>query len=761
MALPYITGYLDKISLTRGERLDVMVSCTSAPQFQATLVRTICGDLNPEGPGFREMEIASAANGTYPAREQICNAGSCIVVPPSEIFDGLTSFSVQLHAWPTTPLSGEQVLFCLWDEATGSGFTLAIGEDGALAAFCADAKGRKAQVSTGTALTERNWHFLAACYDAGSRRLSIIQEPYSRTGAGERPRTAEVVLDFDFVPPTGVPLTIAARMTGGTSRAMRTNAHYNGKIEKPRLLQGSASRLDMEKLRGETIPADMAARCLAFWDFSEGIDGERVIDRSRHRIDGQTVNLPARAMTGSNWTGEDVSWKAAPAQYGAIHFHDDDIYDAGWQADISFDLPDDLRSGVYAIRLAAGDDVDRIPFFVRPKDGDRRAPVCFLASTATYLAYANLNPVPFPIAELLSSRLIVLHKANLLIDEHPEWGPSLYDVHSDGSGVCYSSRLRPILNFRPGYISSFGAKGSNLREFNADTHIIDWLEQQQIDYDVITDDDLHAGGYGLLSKYATVVTSSHPEYYSVEMWDAAKSYVDNGGRLAVLGGNGFYWRIGVHKRLPGVIEVRRSGPAIRTWETQPGEEFQSFDGKRGGLWRAQGRPPQSIGGVGFISEGFDLAAFYRRTAASLDPRAAFIFEGIDDDIIGDFGVQGGGAAGIEIDHADINLGTPLHALILASSEGHTEAFRLVNEEMSITVPTVTAPVEARIQADMLFFETAGGGAVFNTGSIAWAGSLSHDNYNNNVSRLTANVLRRFIDPRPFPDSAEPSEGSKS
>ncbi len=69
--------------------------------------------------------------------------------------------------------------------------------------------------------------------------------------------------------------------------------------------------------------------------------------------------------------------------------------------------------------------------------------------------------------------------------------------------------------------------------------------------------------------------------------------------------------------------------------------------------------------------------------------------------------------------------------------------------MSITVPTVTAPVEARIQADMVFFETAGGGAVFNVGSIAWPGSLSHNDYDNNVSRLTGNVLRRFVDVTPF------------
>jgi N,N-dimethylformamidase len=748
MALPYITAYLDKISLTRGERLRVMVSCTAAPEFRASLVRTICGDLNPQGPGFSEIDIVSDAEGIYPAREQVCNAGSCVVVPPNAYLDALASFSVQMHVWPTTPLKGEQILLAVWDETTSRGFRLFIDSAGAVAASVADGS-QTATVTTGVPMTERQWHLVGASYDAGTRMLSILQEPYSRTGAGEKPLVAEVAAPFPFALPTGQSLTLAARMTGGTPSAPLTMQHYNGKIEKPRLLSIAVSRLDMEKFRGDAIPADVAPICVGFWDFSVGIDGERIADRSRHRLDGVSINLPARGMTGSNWTGEEVSWRAAPAQYAAIHFHDDDIYDARWDADIDFLLPDDLRSGFYAIRLVAGADEERIPFFVRPKAGDRRAPVCLLASTATYMAYANLNPVPFPIAELLSSRLIVLHKANLLIDEHPEWGPSLYDVHSDGSGVCYSSRLRPILNLRPGYISCFGAKGSNLREFNADTHIVDWLEQQGIDYDVITDDDLHAEGFRLLSQYKTVVTGSHPEYFSAQMWDAAKSYVDAGGRMMVLGGNGFYWRIAFHPVLPGVMEVRRCGPAIRTWETQPGEEFHSFDGKRGGLWRAQGRPPQSIGGVGFISEGFDLAAFYRRTAASRDPRATFIFAGIADEIIGDFGLQGGGAAGIEIDHADTNLGTPTHALILASSEGHTEAFRLVNEEMSITVPTVTAPVEARIQADMVFFEAAGGGAVFNVGSIAWPGSLSHNGYDNNVSRLTRNVLDRFIDPTPF------------
>lgn len=746
---PYIVGYTDRIGLCGGETVQVMVSCTAAESFEADLVRIRCGDLNPVGPGFSETVVHSDAHGVYPARTQVCNAGSWVRIPMPRT--ALGAFTLQAHVWPTTP-ARTQVLFAR-DDGTG-GFELGIDERGCL----------RGEVSLGTErisiasdvpLTERQWHFVALAYDPVLSELRLHQEPYRRSGAGERAAAAAAAVPFAWSQGPGADLTMAARPRprpwpeGHPADAPLTECHYNGKLEKPRMTGAALDRLGMEKLRQAAPPEDMLADLVGFWDFSERIMTEEIRDLSRNALHGRAVNLPTRAMTGANWTGEEVCWRAAPAEYGAIHFHDDDISDARWRADLTFALPADLRSGFYAVRLTASARSERLPLFVRPRPEHAPAPVAVLASTATYLAYANLNPVPFPIAELLSGRLIVLHEANLLIDEHPEWGPSLYDVHSDGSGVAYSSRLRPILNFRPGYISSFGCRGSNLREYNADTHIIDWLEAIGQDYDVITDDDLHAEGYPLLARYCAVITCTHPEYFSAEMWNAGKGFTDSGGRLLVMGANGFYWRIAHHQMLPGVIEVRRNGPAIRTWETQPGEEYHSFDGKRGGLWRGQGRPPQSIGGVGFISEGFDLATYYRRTPASRDPRAAFIFEGVPNEIVGDFGSQGGGAAGIEIDHADPALGTPPHALILASSEGHTESYRLVNEEMSITVPNVTAPSEERIAADMVFFETPGGGAVFNTGSIAWAGSLVHNGYDNSVARITGNVLRRFLDPTPF------------
>lgn len=48
-----------------------------------------------------------------------------------------------------------------------------------------------------------------------------------------------------------------------------------------------------------------------------------------------------------------------------------------------------------------------------------------------------------------------------------------------------------------------------------------------------------------------------------------------------------------------------------------------------------------------------------------------------------------------------------------------------------------------IRSDMVYFEAPNGDAVFSVGSIAYCGALSRNGYDNNVSRITENVLRRF------------------
>ena len=129
--------------------------------------------------------------------------------------------------------------------------------------------------------------------------------------------------------------------------------------------------------------------------------------------------------------------------------------------------------------------------------------------------------------------------------------------------------------------------------------------------------------------------------------------------------------------------------------------------------------------------------------------ARFIFDGIDDEILGDFGVAWGGAAGLELDAFNPSLGSPPWALVVAASEDHSNAFQLVNEEINVSFAGADGRFSPAVRADMVFYEHPGGGAVFSTGSIAYVGSLAHKGYENNISRLTLNVLRRFVDPTPF------------
>ena len=71
------------------------------------------------------------------------------------------------------------------------------------------------------------------------------------------------------------------------------------------------------------------------------------------------------------------------------------------------------------------------------------------------------------------------------------------------------------------------------------------------------------------------------------------------------------------------------------------------------------------------------------------------------------------------------------------------------EEVNSLMPHLGADDSEYVRGDIVFFETANAGAVFSMSSISWAGSLCHNNYDNNVSRITENVLRRFLDEAPF------------
>jgi N,N-dimethylformamidase beta subunit-like protein/concanavalin A-like lectin/glucanase superfamily protein len=705
-----LVGYTDRLSVAPGEKLSFMVS-SERPRYEARLVRLIHGDEHPDGPGFKEEELPSAIDGDYQGRVQHLFPGSYVLVPDVPLGDELT---VQAWLCPTAPEAGEQTI------VGGKGWQLLL-LDGGLALRIGDA-----ELAVGVPLPAWEWHFVAAVVSRGHARL--VQRPL-RVGLLDADR-AEMEGEAPPLEPASAPILVGAGL--------------NGRVEAPRLYARALTPEELDALR--TDSGDTRDGLVAAWDFSLHIPTRRVADVSGNGRHGETVNMPMRAVAGRRWTGRHTSFLEEPSHYAAIHFHDDDLVDAGWEPDFSLAVPEDLPSGAYAARLRSGEAEEYLPFIVTPPRGTATASVAFLAPTLTYLAYANEHfSWSSDFAEWAPGIQERVQPSDRYMAEQRLL--SLYDFHTDGEGACYSSWLRPILNFRPKWDMPLIDAPQHL---GADLHLLDWLEAQGVERDVITDHELDRDGLELLRRYRVVLTGAHPEYWTERMLDGLERYLEGGGRLMYLGGNGFWWVTSIHPDAPHVVEIRRGHSGSSPWRSRPGEVHHSGTGEFGGQWRYRGRPPQRLVGIGFTAQGSDAALPYRRRADSFDPRASWIFDGVGaDEPIGDFGIVMGGAGGAEIDRADPALGTPPHALVLATARGYTDMYQAQQDDTNFHDGRTGGSVSPLVRADMVFFETPGGGAVFAPGSISWCGSLSWNGYDNNVSCITGNVLRRFASPEPF------------
>ena len=696
-----ITGYCQPLSLRAGEQIRFMASSEKPGQAQLDLVRIICGDPTSSGSGFNEQEVSSDLSQHVELSKQLLQPGSFGKVDLS----GLTAnrkLNIGFDMLPTRPIGTQTIL-----SVKGNNDQLAIVlVDGLL-----KIRFGNAELDTYLQpLTTRRWYRVDMAMDltAGQIQGAITsQESHSPA------RDLLEPVDGSSFSHAGM-LNYLGSLDSCLFAASANGEHFDGRIARPHLT------IDDTEI---------------VWDLGREIDGRGIVDVSGNSRHGLLHQLPARGVTGPGWDGTCESWTVNPSHYDAVHFHTDDLYDVAWQTTAVLDLPKELPSGIYAFRLRSEQGEDRVPFFVRPAEGFGTAKIALLMSSCTYIAYAN-HRMLFEGADFVGarSRLSPEHE---YIRQHPELGASLYEKHADGSGVMYSSRNRPILQLRP---------GADRWNFTPDTDINAYLDHLHIGHDIVADEDVHFEGLDALAPYRVIVTGTHPEYWSTSMLNALKDWQRQGGRLIYLGGNGFYWRVAFNKTWPGAIELRRAEDGVRNWQTEPGESYHSFNGEYGGLWRRLGRAPNELVGIGFAAQGFKKATHYQRSEASWDSRAAWIFEGVQEDLIGTSGL-GGGAAGQEIDRYDTTLGSPQHAVVLASATEFGPDMIRTKEEFEAAV---NAPCpDPLVRADIIFYETPGGGAVFSVGSISWFGALAVNGYDNDIARITGNVIQRFVDETPF------------
>jgi N,N-dimethylformamidase len=407
----------------------------------------------------------------------------------------------------------------------------------------------------------------------------------------------------------------------------------------------------------------------------------------------------------------------------------------------------------------------------------------------------------------------------------PAYGHSSYDFHSDKTGINFASHLRPLFNLRPGYItfSRFGGPGggskddndnnddnsnnnnntttqensnstvsstsfcSGLRHFPADSHIICWLHHFGFEFDIITDHELHREGPAALSQYSTLLTSTHPEYHTLQSLDALQKFRDvQGGNLVYLGGNGFYWKIGASSSITPtptsssssssssisqeelfnnnnnnnnnddckLLEIRRCEGGVRTYATAPGEYYNFLDGGMyGGLLRNSDRSPSKLVGISFAAQGSFIGKPYQRTCYDRPDITDWVFRGISDKetkVLGNFGFSGDGAAGYELDAIVPSDEFFRDGNIVILAQAHVKAdkrYALVPEEVLTPWTNLagTTNEEAK-RADMIYFRVPKSGAqIFSVGSITFCGCLPYNNFENNISRLMKNVVDHFLE----------------
>lgn len=327
-----------------------------------------------------------------------------------------------------------------------------------------------------------------------------------------------------------------------------------------------------------------------------------------------------------------------------------------------------------------------------------RARIAVLASTNTWNAY---NPFGGRSNYIMAARMIdepiVNSKADLpryKLKDYGEWksAPVFEPLSFD--------RPEPI-NFVPEDDECGdpieGRQASHVAP--AEWRLLGWLERQGFDYDYYSEYHLHNGSINL-DAYRVLILSTHPEYWSEEMYRAVKRWVfERGGKLMYLGGNGINCK----------VELLDDGKTMRCINPWPAGYESRF--------HAQVESEASLLGVVYSDPGAMTSAPYE----VIEPDH-WVFAGTGLKRGDRFGTKvlhqryGDGASGHETDK--LSPSSPKNAKLLARGLNPDEG-----------------------GAHLVYFDTPNGGAVFSAGSITYPTALLCDIP---TSTITANVLQRFL-----------------
>ena len=297
-------------------------------------------------------------------------------------------------------------------------------------------------------------------------------------------------------------------------------------------------------------------------------------------------------------------------------------------------------------------------------------------------------------------------------------------------------------NMRPDYRCEF-VRGA--RHFGADLYLVHWLEQEGIEFDVITDHDLDSRRpEAALSGTGVLITGTHPEYVSESIRRGHRPATSPAVAAPCTSvANGFYWvcetTAAARMRWKCVAVTR----VCRAWESAAGETTMLKRPTGRTLAAPQADHRSTFFGAGFVAQGWDDDAV--GYAVHDDPPA---FDRADR----------GCAAGASVS-ADSTSAAPQAmnstpptrrtagraASSIATSTGHSDYYHPSCEWIHRTRTRSFGPLESGdSRGDRHHHGRTSSFVRFAVGSIAWASCLSHNGYDNGVATLTRNAVALLL-----------------
>jgi len=546
-AQPWPGFYTDRPSYAVGDTVNVHAS-TTAPNTQLVvrLVRV----------GAVWTEVARTT--TLSVSPQATRLGSFVEFPSVDMA-GMTAFTLE-GWWLPTLVGGDVSILAGQMSAATAAAGLGVGADGHLLAYTSTESplDPSRSVRAPQVLSLDVWHHVAATYDGVTLRLFVEgQEVASgaRTGA---------------VATTGLPFRLGARAEAPGDQTGVIDGRMDSWALWPRAL--APSEIEARRARGlsEENPAPAPNEVTLYAGFEDAY-GQGVSDTSINSAFGVLVNHGTPRVAGVFGNGM------------ALRLNHDQLVDANWPVAASLTIPPNAPPGLYSVQVLLPPDFDpddRSPdlfsaIAVRPTTPTPGTKIAVIIPVNTWNAYnAWPGDVGGNIAGITPRSRVPGGTATRGAGNN-----SVYSTVGDGiSNNFFAGWNRP--NKGASVVRVEDATGfSHLASMSV--HLLRWLDDSRIPYDVYTERDLDDGFVPVNGLYKVLLFHSHTEYWSQKELDATNAFMNQGGSIINLSGNTLAWRM-AHS---GSVSEVRKWPHYNIGHGY-GDNHSAMDGQRIGYWRA-------------------------------------------------------------------------------------------------------------------------------------------------------------------------------